>query len=69
MAYIGKPIPRVEDLRFITGRGRYTDDLPIEGALWSAFARAPYAHADVVRIDLAAARAAARSMRTTSAWA
>ena len=58
MAYIGKPIPRVEDLRFITGRGRYTDDLPIEGALWSAFARAPYAHADVVRIDLAAARAA-----------
>ena len=51
MAYIGKPIPRVEDLRFVTGRGRYTDDLPIEDALWCAFARAPYAHADLVRID------------------
>jgi carbon-monoxide dehydrogenase large subunit len=58
MAYIGKPIPRVEDLRFVTGRGRYTDDLLVEGALWCAFARAPYAHADIVRIDLTAARAA-----------
>jgi carbon-monoxide dehydrogenase large subunit len=58
MAYVGKPIPRVEDLRFVTGRGRYTDDLPTPGALWCAFARSPYAHADVVRIDLEAARAA-----------
>jgi carbon-monoxide dehydrogenase large subunit len=58
MAYIGKPIPRVEDLRFVTGRGFYTDDLQIEGALWGAFARAPYAHADVVRIDTTVARAA-----------
>jgi carbon-monoxide dehydrogenase large subunit len=58
MAYVGKPIPRVEDLRFVTGRGRYTDDLPIDGALWCAFARSPYAHADVIRIDLEAARAA-----------
>jgi carbon-monoxide dehydrogenase large subunit len=58
MAYIGKPIPRVEDLRFVTGRGRYTDDLQAEGALWCAFARAPYAHADIVRVDLTSARAA-----------
>jgi carbon-monoxide dehydrogenase large subunit len=58
MAYVGKPIPRVEDLRFVTGRGRYTDDLEVEGALWCAFARSPYAHADIVRIDLEAARAA-----------
>ncbi len=58
MAYIGKPIPRVEDLRFVTGRGCYTDDLQIEGALWCAFARAPYAHADVTRLDTAAALAA-----------
>ena len=58
MAYIGKPIPRVEDFRFVTGRGGYTDDLQIEGALWCAFARAPYAHADVVRVDTTAAQAA-----------
>jgi carbon-monoxide dehydrogenase large subunit len=58
MAYIGKPIPRVEDLRFVTGRGRYTDDLEVEDALWCAFARSPYAHADVVGMDLTAARSA-----------
>jgi carbon-monoxide dehydrogenase large subunit len=58
MAYVGKPVPRVEDLRFVTGRGRYTDDLQMDGALWCAFARSPYAHADVVRIDTVAARAA-----------
>jgi carbon-monoxide dehydrogenase large subunit len=58
MAYIGKPIPRVEDLRFVTGRGCYTDDLQIEGALWCAFARAPYAHADVTRLDTTAAKVA-----------
>ena len=58
MAYIGKPIPRVEDLRFVTGRGCYTDDLQIEGALWCAFVRAPFAHADVVRLYITAATAA-----------
>ena len=58
MAYIGKPVPRVEDLRFVTGRGCYTDDLQIDGALWCAFVRAPYAHADVTRVDATAAEAA-----------
>ena len=58
MAYIGKPVPRVEDLRFVTGRGCYTDDLQIEGAVWCAFVRSPYAHADVTRLDATAAEAA-----------
>src|ERR1700734_1429600 len=54
--YIGKPIPRVEDLRFVTGRGRYTDDIKLENACHACFARAPYAHAKVLRIDLSPAR-------------
>src|ERR1051325_9432957 len=54
--YIGRPLPRVEDDRFLTGRGRYTDDQSYAGAAWCAFVRSPHAHARVVRID--AARAA-----------
>ncbi|MGC1305188.1 MAG: xanthine dehydrogenase family protein molybdopterin-binding subunit [Caulobacteraceae bacterium] len=55
--YIGKPIPRVEDLRFVTGRGRYTDDFKLENACFACFARAPYAHALVRGIDVSAAAA------------
>jgi len=54
--YIGRPLPRVEDDRFLTGRGRYTDDQSYAGEAWCAFVRSPHAHARVVRID--AARAA-----------
>jgi carbon-monoxide dehydrogenase large subunit len=56
--YIGKPIPRVEDLRLVTGRGRYTDDFRLENACWAYFARAQYAHANIRRIDVGAAAAA-----------
>jgi len=54
-AYIGKSIPRVEDARFVTGRGRYTDDIKVEGAVWAYFARAPYAHAVLRSINISAA--------------
>lgn len=54
---IGKPLPRKEDARFLTGRGRYLDDIEIAGALHACFVRSPYAHARIVRID--ATRAAA----------
>ncbi|WP_158916964.1 xanthine dehydrogenase family protein molybdopterin-binding subunit [Caulobacter sp. S45] len=56
--YIGKPIPRVEDLRFVTGRGRYTDDIKVANACFACFARAPYAHALIHRIDVSAAAVA-----------
>lgn len=52
---IGRSIPRVEDLRFLTGRGRYTDDISIEGQAYSAFVRSPHAHARIVAIDVAEA--------------
>lgn len=44
--------------RHVAGRGRYLADLSIPGAREAAFLRSPHAHADIVSIDLAAARAA-----------
>ena len=43
--YVGQPIKRVEDPRFLTGAGRYTDDLTLPGMLHVAMVRSPYAHA------------------------
>ena len=44
---IGAPVRRVEDLRFLTGSGRFIDDLVIPGALHCAFVRSPHAHARI----------------------
>jgi carbon-monoxide dehydrogenase large subunit len=52
---IGKPIPRVEDARFVTGNGNYTDDINIEGQTHAAFLRSPHAHARLRSIDITAA--------------
>ena len=49
--------PRAEDPRLLTGQGRYTDDIVVDGALHAVFLRAPHAHAGLARIDTAAARA------------
>ena len=53
----GKSIKRREDPRFITGRGRYTDDLKLAGMTYAIFVRSPHAHARIRKIDLAAAKA------------
>ena len=53
--YIGRPLPRVEDERFLTGRGRYTDDAGEPGQAWCAFVRSPHAHARLAHIDIARA--------------
>lgn len=50
-------VTRVEDLRFITGRGRYVDDQATAGELWLAVFRSPHAHARIVSVDVAAAAA------------
>ena len=55
---VGQPIPRLEDLRFITGHGRYTDDIAVAGAAHAAFARSDQAHAIVEAIEVSAAGAA-----------
>ena len=50
--YVGKPLPRDEDYRFLTGRGRYVDDVPAPGAAHAVFARA----AHVSEIDIRTTR-------------
>ncbi|MCX7893420.1 MAG: xanthine dehydrogenase family protein molybdopterin-binding subunit [Burkholderiales bacterium] len=49
---------RKEDERFLTGRGRYADDLAVPGAAHAAIVRSPHARARTAAIDVAAARAA-----------
>ena len=54
--YIGKPGQRSEDYRFLTGHGRYIDDIEVPGALHACFVRSPHAHARIAAIDVEAAR-------------
>ncbi len=55
---IGQGVHRVEDNRLLTGAGRYTDDIAVDGAARSAILRSPVAHAVIRGIDVEAARAA-----------
>ena len=55
---IGQPVRRVEDQRFITGEGRYTDDINPDGQAYLVVVRSPHAHAKIGGIDTAAAKAA-----------
>ncbi|EAU41931.1 putative carbon monoxide dehydrogenase large subunit transmembrane protein [Fulvimarina pelagi HTCC2506] len=53
---IGAKVLRKEDRRFITGQGRYTDDMSVPGMKYAAFVRSPHAHAKITSIDASAAR-------------
>ncbi|HEV8309590.1 MAG TPA: xanthine dehydrogenase family protein molybdopterin-binding subunit [Methylomirabilota bacterium] len=48
---IGASVRRREDLRFLTGRGRYLDDVRLPGLVHLAVVRSPHAHARVVAVD------------------
>jgi len=52
---VGKPVPRREDERLITGRGCYSDDFSLPGQVYAVLVRSPYAHARVRGIDSAEA--------------
>ena len=56
--YIGQPLKRREDFKFLTGRGRYVDDIKLPGMLHVAIARSPHAHAVITSVDLSSAKAA-----------
>ena len=56
--YIGQAVKRVEDRRFITGKGRYTDDIKLPGMTCAAIVRSPHAHATINGIDTSKALAA-----------
>jgi carbon-monoxide dehydrogenase large subunit len=53
---IGKRLPRFEDRRFLTGQGRYVDDIAVPRCLHAHFLRSPHAHARIISIDTTAAR-------------
>ena len=55
---VGQAIRRVEDRRFLTGAGRFTDDITVAGQLYLYVLRSTHAHADLAAIDTAAAKAA-----------
>ena len=48
---IGQSIPRKEDHRLLSGRGRFSADPSLDGQLYAAFLRSEHAHADVLTID------------------
>lgn len=50
--WVGTRVQRKEDRRFLTGRGRFTDDVPTSHALYLAFTRSPVAFGSVDRIDV-----------------
>jgi carbon-monoxide dehydrogenase large subunit len=56
MEGIGARVARKEDRRFVTGAGRYVDDMVVPGMKHAAFVRSPYAHADIKKIDVKAAQ-------------
>jgi carbon-monoxide dehydrogenase large subunit len=53
---IGARVKRKEDLRFITGKGRYTDDINLKGQVYAYFVRSPHAHATIKSINTAKAK-------------
>ncbi len=55
---IGDSPRRREDLRFLTGRGRYIDDLRFENLAHAVFVRSPHAHARVRSVEVSTARKA-----------
>ena len=52
-----QPVKRVEDLRFLTGQGRYVDDIAPDGALFAVFVRSSQGHGDFDAPDLTDVRA------------
>ena len=54
---VGHSVKRVEDARFIRGRGNYFDDITLPGMLHLEFLRSPLAHARIKSIDTSAAEA------------
>src|SRR5262252_7246940 len=53
--YIGSPVERIEDLRFLRGRGQFVGDLKREGMLHAAILRSPIAHGRIAAVEASAA--------------
>lgn len=55
--WVGMRVTRREDMRLVTGHGRYTDDNNLQGMLHCAILRSPHAHAKIKSIDTSRAKA------------
>src|SRR6266545_7290907 len=55
--YVGRPLKRFEDPRLVTGQGSFVDDLRLPGMLHAVVLRSPHAHARLLPLDAAPARA------------
>ena len=62
----GRP-KRREDQRFLTGQGRYLDDLAFDGVAHAVVLRSPHAHAEIRATDIAAAKAMPRVLAVLTA--
>jgi carbon-monoxide dehydrogenase large subunit len=56
-SFVGQPIERLEDLRFLRGRGQYVDDLARDGMLHAAILRSSIGHGRIRTIDISRAKA------------
>jgi carbon-monoxide dehydrogenase large subunit len=55
--WVGQSIRRLEDPKFLLGKGGYIDDMRVRGMLHAALVRSPHAHARIVSVDTSAAKA------------
>ncbi len=55
---IGQPVRRVEDQRFLTGKGRYVDDIVLPGMCFGVNVLSPHAHASIKKVDVSKAKTA-----------
>ena len=65
--YIGKPLRRREDDRFLRGRGTYVDDIAVADCAYVAFLRSPHAHARIRGVSTAAAASMPGVLRVLTA--
>src|SRR5215475_1084510 len=56
MGAIGQPLRRKEDVRLLTGKGRFSDDFFVVGQVYAAMVRSPHPHARIVRVNAMPAR-------------
>ncbi|MBE0612844.1 MAG: xanthine dehydrogenase family protein molybdopterin-binding subunit [Burkholderiales bacterium] len=64
---LGQSVTRIEDAALVQGAGRYTDDIALAGAAHAYVLRSPYAHAAILGMDTATARAAPGVLAVLSA--
>ncbi len=57
MKYVGKSVKRVDGIKKVTGSLKYVDDIKLSKMLYAAVKRSPYAHANIVNINIERAKA------------